>query len=132
MALSTKTILNTIEWAKKLSYARNPVIGNSLEPALTSAQMVMDTMLSPPFSFWWNNEELVFTCNPTLATGTLTNIAIVSGVLTVTIPNSFVVGSLVLPSAIGTTTALNGQLLEILTASSSQFTANTTVPDVAS
>jgi hypothetical protein len=132
MALSTVKISDTIEWAKRLSFNRNPVIGNSLEPALSSANMVMQTILGPPFSWWWNNEEIVFTCNPTPKTATITNIAIVGGVLTVTCSNTFSVGELILPSGVGTTTALNGQILEILTASSTQFTAATTVPNVGS
>jgi len=130
MALSTITIATTIEWAKRLSFNRNPVIGNSLEPALSSANMVLQTLLGPPFSWWWNNEEIVFTCNPTAKTATITNIVIASGVLTCTCTNTFSVGDMVLGSSIGTTTALNGQLLIIATASSSQFTANTTVADV--
>jgi len=68
MALSTNTISTTIEWAKKLSFNRNPVIGNSLEPALSSAQMVMDTILGPPFTWWWNATEVTFTCNPSVPT----------------------------------------------------------------
>ena len=130
--LSTIKISDTIEWAKKFSFGRNPVIGNNLEPALSSANMVMQTILGPPFAFWWNNEEVVFTCNPTLKTATITNIAIVAGVLTVTATNSFAVGDMVLPSVVGATTGLNGQILEILTASPAQFTANTTVANVAS
>lgn len=74
MAISTVTISATIEWAKRLSFNRNPVIGNSLEPALSSANMVKQIILGPPFSWWWNNEEVTFTCNPSVPTpvGTLT------------------------------------------------------------
>jgi len=131
MALSSVKIADTIEWAKKFSFSRNPVIGNSLEPALSSAGMVMQTILGPPFSWWWNNEEVVFTCNPTAKTATITNIVIASGIATITCSNTFAIGDMVIPSAVGTTTGLNGQILEILTASSSQITAKTTVPDVA-
>ena len=49
MALSSVTISDTIEWAKKLSFNRNSAIGNNIEPALTSANMVMQTVLGPPF-----------------------------------------------------------------------------------
>lgn len=130
MALSTVKIADTIEWAKRFSFGRNPVIGNSLEPALSSANMVMQTILGPPFSWWWNNEEIVFTCNPTAKTATITNIVIAAGVATITCVNTFAVGDLVIPSGVGTTTGLNGQILDVLTASPTQITAKTTVPDV--
>lgn len=132
MALSTVKITDTIEWAKRLSFNRNPVIGNSLEPALTSANMVMQTILGPPFSWWWNNEDIAFTTNPTAKTATVTNIAIVAGVLTVTAANTFAAGDLVIGSAIGTTTGLNGQVLIVLSATGSSFTADTIVANVGS
>ena len=58
MALTTKTIQNTIDWAKRFSFERNPVIGNSLEPALTSANIVVQTILARPLDWWWNSLEL--------------------------------------------------------------------------
>jgi hypothetical protein len=129
MPITTKTIQDTVNWAKRFSFERNPVIGNSLEPALTSAQMVLQSIMSPPFDWWWSNLEIGFTCNPTAAVATSTIVSISGGVVTVTAPNTFSVGSPVLPSALATLTGLNGQLLVILTASSSQFTAS--VPTLA-
>lgn len=123
MAICTKTIQDTINWAKRFTFNRNPVIGNSLEPALTSAQMVKQTILGPPFEWWWNNEELVFTCNPVANSATSTAVSITSGVVTVTATNTFAVGQLVLPKNLVTLTGLNGLLLEVATASSTQFTA---------
>lgn len=130
MALSNRTIADSIEWAKRYTFNRNPVIGNSLQPALTAANIVLQTILGPPFEWWWNNQELVFTCNPTPNSATSTVIAIVSGVLTVTATNTFRAGDLLLPSAIaGGSSALNGVLIEVDTATSSQFTATVTLPD---
>ena len=123
MAISTKTISNTIDFCKRLSFNRNPVIGNSLEPALTAAQIVMQVILGPPFEWWWNNEELVFTCNPVPNSATSTVVSISGGVVTVTATNTFSVGDLVLPKNFVTLTALNGTLLEVATASATQFTA---------
>ena len=124
MALSTKTIQNTIDFCKRLSFNRNPVIGNSLEPALTAAQIVLQVILGPPFEWWWNKEEVVFTCNPTPNSATSTVATVSGGVLTVTANNTFAVNNLVLPKNFaGGLTALNGLLLEIQTASSTQFTA---------
>lgn len=130
MAISTRTIQDSINWAKRMSFNRYPVIGNSLEPALTSANIVMQVILGPPFEWWWNNLELVFTCNPTAATATSSVVAIVSGVVTVTAVNTFAAGQLVLPSALaGGSVALNGKLLEIETATGTGFTANVNLPN---
>lgn len=130
MAISTRTIHDSIEWAKRLSFNRNPVIGNSLEPALTSAQIVAQVITAPPFEWWWNNEELVFTCNPVPNTATSTAANITGGVLTVTATNTFAVGQLLIPSAYaGGLVALNGVIVEVLTATGSSFTANVNLPN---
>jgi hypothetical protein len=129
MAISTKTISNTIDFCKRLSFNRNPVIGNSLEPALTAAQIVMQVILGPPFEWWWNNEELVFTCNPVPNSATSTVVSIVSGTITVTAANTFSTGDLVLPKGFVTLTSLNGLLLEVVTATASTFTAAVNLPN---
>jgi hypothetical protein len=123
MAISTKTISNTIDFCKRLSFNRNPVIGNSLEPALTAAQIVMQVILGPPFEWWWNNEELAFTCNPVPNSATSTSVSVASGIVTVTAPNTFAQGDLVLPKGFATLTGLNGLLLEVSAATPTQFTA---------
>lgn len=130
MALSTRTIQDSINWAKRFNFNRNPVIGNSLEPALTCANLVLQSVLGPPFSWWWNSHTFIFTCNPTANAATSTVVSISSGTVTVTAANTFVIGDLVLPSAIaGSSVALNGKLLSILTASSTQFTALVSLPN---
>jgi hypothetical protein len=123
MAISTVKISDTIEWSKRFSFDRNPVIGNSLEPALSSAAMVMQTILGPPFSWWWNNEEVVFTCNPTEKTATSTVVSLSGKTLTVTATNTFAAGQALLPSALASMTWLNGQIIVVDTATSSGFTA---------
>lgn len=57
---STITLSNTINWALPfLSYA--PVtIGASSEPAITSANTILQTILSPPFAWRWNRKTLTF------------------------------------------------------------------------
>jgi len=123
MAISTRTIQDSINWAKRFNFNRNPVIGNSLEPALTCANIVLQTILGPPFEWWWNNEELTFTTDPTPNSATSSVIDITSGVLTVTATNTFAVGDLVLGSDTGSDD-LDGTLIEILTATTSSFTAS--------
>lgn len=51
---STNTLLRTMEWAKKLNFGRPSAIGNFLEPALTSANTVLSTIVGPPFAWRWN------------------------------------------------------------------------------
>ena len=131
MPLSTRTVQNTIDWAKRMSFNRNPVIGNSLEPALTSANLVQQVVLSPPFEWWWNNLELVFTCNPTANSATSTSSVITSNILTVTAPNTFAAANLVLASAFtGTLAFLNGQIFSIATATGANFTIDITNANV--
>jgi len=125
MALASRKVIDTINWAKRQMENKNPVIGNSLDPALTAANHVMQTILAPPFDWWWNNEEVVFTCNPTANTATASTSTVTSGVLTVTAANTFAAGNMVLAGAYtGSLAYLAGQIIEIVTATSSQFTAN--------
>ena len=51
---SSNTLLRTIEFAKKLNFGRRSALGNYLEPALTCANMVMQTILGAPFAWRWN------------------------------------------------------------------------------
>lgn len=53
-ATSTIQLLNTMEWTKKLNFGRRSAIGNYLEPALTSANIVLQTIVGPPFAWRWN------------------------------------------------------------------------------
>src|SRR5207249_5937829 len=102
---------------------------------MTAANNVLQVILSPPFSWWFNSEEIVFTCNPTLKTATVTNVALTSNVVTIqftAITNLFSVGETIIPAAINIATFLNGQALQVLTSSSTQITANFTHADYAS
>jgi hypothetical protein len=115
MALSNRTIADSINWAKRLNFNHNPVIGNSLEPALTSANIVLQTILGPPFFWWWNVEELSFNCSltPPSATSSTANVS-ATGLLTVTGANNLGVGALLLVGAFtGTLAPLNGSLISV-------------------
>jgi hypothetical protein len=61
---STNTLLRTIEWTKKLNFGRRSAIGNFLEPAMTSANTVMQTMLGAPFAWRWNRVVTGFITTP--------------------------------------------------------------------
>lgn len=132
MALSTVKVTDTMEWAKRLSWNRNTGIGNALQPALDNANMVMQTVLSPPFSWWWNSQALSFTCATGPATSTVTNVAITSKVVTLTTVNTWVANQQFTVSGLTTVAQLNGQLLTVLTASGTQITAAVNLSDVVS
>jgi hypothetical protein len=123
MPIATRTIQNSIDFARKMTFNRNPVIGNSLDPALSAARMVQQTILSPPFEWWWNNKELQFTCNPTPNSATASNSVSAGGTLTVTATNTFAVGDqLTAKSYAGSLISFNGQIFQVTTATGSNFT----------
>jgi hypothetical protein len=51
---STNTLLGTQTFAEKLNFGRRANLGNSLEPAITCANMTMQAILGPPFRWRWN------------------------------------------------------------------------------
>jgi hypothetical protein len=130
MALATKTIKNSLDWAKRQIFNRNAVIGNSLEPALTSANIIQQVILSPPFEWWWNTQELAFTCDTTPNSATSTSSSVSSDVITVTATNTFAAGNILLISGFtGALEDLNGSVIVVLSATSSGFTANINFPN---
>jgi len=69
MASNTRTVLNSIDWAKFFLGQRPFVLGgaNVLEPALTCANTVIQTIVQPPFKWRWNRASVAFqTLNPSL------------------------------------------------------------------
>lgn len=61
---SSVQLLNTIEWAKKLNFQRSLATGNFLEPALTSANIIAQTLMGAPFSWRWNRYIVGFITVP--------------------------------------------------------------------
>ena len=133
MPLATNTILDSMEFAKRFNFNRPSGIGNRLEPAKTAANMVMQTILGPPFSWWWNNEEWTFTCSPTFATATPTgNLSITAGILTMNLVTTMGVQTVILLSGFTAATSLVGQSAVILTNTGSVVTAQINLPNLAS
>lgn len=54
MANSSITLLQTVEWAKRFVFRRPLALGNFLEPAITSANLILQTILGAPFAWRWN------------------------------------------------------------------------------
>lgn len=59
---------NTVNWAQTFLGFAGLNIGISNEPAITSANIVMQTMLAPPFKWRWNRGSVSFPTNTTTAT----------------------------------------------------------------
>ncbi len=57
---SNQTLQNTINWAS--SYLeQQPVLVNGIEPAVSSANLILQTILGPPFQWPWNRGALTYT-----------------------------------------------------------------------
>lgn len=59
---STITLESTLDWAQAfLKFQPIDVEGGSLEPFLTNANMVLQTIVGPPFRWAWNRATTTFT-----------------------------------------------------------------------
>lgn len=61
---STITLLESMEWAKRFVSNRNFAIGNYLEPAITSANIIKQTIMNAPFKWRWNRVVTGFVTTP--------------------------------------------------------------------
>jgi hypothetical protein len=61
---STVTLQNSINWAKPFLNYAPLTIGVSNEPAITSANTVLQTMLMAPFNWRWNRGTAIITTVP--------------------------------------------------------------------
>jgi hypothetical protein len=64
MANSSITVLQTVEWAKRFVFRRPLALGNFLEPAITSANTILQTIIGAPFAWRWNRVATGFITNP--------------------------------------------------------------------
>lgn len=60
MASNTETILSSVNWAKFFLGNRPFFLDVTMEPALTSANIIAQTMLQPPFKWRWNRVATSF------------------------------------------------------------------------
>ena len=61
---STKTILASLEWSKRFCFNRQLSIGGFKEPAITSANTVLQTILGKPFRWQFNRAITGFFATP--------------------------------------------------------------------
>lgn len=77
MAENTIQLSQTIQWASFLTGNRPLTLQGTNDPALTSANMVVAAILSPPFKWRWNRNSVNFlTINPA---GWQANLAVAAG-----------------------------------------------------
>lgn len=133
---ANNTILDSIEWARRMNFNRRLALGNGLEPALTAANIVMQTILGPPFEWAWNNSVVTFQCNSTTTAATITNTSLTGDVATFTTQSAhnFDAGQFV--TTLGTTNGggvfnvINLEILAVPTATT--FTVEIETGNVAS
>jgi hypothetical protein len=57
---ATITLGQTSDWARKFLFRRPVNIGNQNEPAITSANTILQTIIGPPFIWRWNRSVVGF------------------------------------------------------------------------
>ena len=143
---NTITIANSLQWAQAYVLGRSLSAFTGSEPAITAANIIIQTILGPPFTWNWNRGSVSFlttagiqdysTSAASFGTiekagyvqaASITNVALTSNIATITAANTFSVtqpdGSPTLVSITGlTTTALNVTNVILLSASATNFT----------
>ena len=64
MGSSTIKLIQTLDWAKRFSFLRPQNNGNYNEPAITNANIVLQTIVGPPFAWRWNRVVTGFVSKP--------------------------------------------------------------------
>jgi hypothetical protein len=150
---TTLQLQNTINYSQAFGGFRGLNIGVNNEPALTAGNILLTTILSPPFSWNWNRSSTTF--NTTAKTqdystaastfgfiekasykipaATITNTALTAGVATYTATNNFQAGDLVTVTGTSNGSGVyNVSNAAIASATSSLFTININNTNVAS
>lgn len=142
---STLTLNQTMNWAIAYALGRPLNAFSSNEPAITSANLVLQTILAPPFTWNWNRNSVTFLTTANIQdtvksiadfgtienasyipAASITNVAGDGTTATMTASNSFNKGDLVTITGL-TNTSFNVTNAVILSVSSTQFTfASTT------
>lgn len=151
MGIYTKEIQNSINWAETIIGMVVPTLGTSNEPAITAADMTIQRIVSPPFTWPWNRNFTNFQITPYTQnyavtindfgwleqatfqpSGAITNVAAASGTATITAVNSFTKGNVVTITNL-THTALNvtGAVITAATGTNFTFASAQTISSVA-
>lgn len=145
---STLTVANTINWSIANGLGRPLTAFTASEPAITSANLILQTILAPPFNWNWNRTSVSFNTSANVqdyATSAstfgviekasyipgalVTSVTVNSNVATITASNGFLVGDLVTITGLATS-VLNVTNTTITAATSTTFSFSITTGDV--
>jgi hypothetical protein len=140
---NTITIAGTINFAQAYCGFKTLTVGTASEPAVSSANIILQCMIGPPFVWNWNRSSVSFTtvaatqdyatsaatfgfiekASYKIPSAGITNTALTSGVATYTATNSFKAGDLVTVTGLSNSpTVYNVTNQAIATATASTFT----------
>lgn len=147
---STITLGGSINYTQTYGGWRGLALGTSNEPAITCANIVMQTILGAPFCWNWNRSSVTFLTTagtqdystPAATFGfiekasyvlaaSITQTSLTSNIATYTAANSFVQGTTVTITGCTNNAVFNVTNGTIVTASSTQFTIAITHGDIA-
>ncbi len=149
---ATKSIQNSIDWVRPFLNWANLAIGVNQEPAFTSAQQALQTIVGPPFIWPWNRNNTVFYTTISQQDysvyisnfvfleaasielcGFITSVTVVSNVATFQATNGFATlpnqGQGTNVTITGCTTSAYNGTFPIVSATATSFTVNITTPD---
>jgi hypothetical protein len=153
---STIQLQNTLDWSGSFLKFPQLTIGRGGEPTYTSANLIMQTILGPPFAWPWNRFKASFLISQgiqdTITTNitnvgyfevasiqpaaSVTNTALTSNVATYTAANKFVAGNVVTVTGTtnggGTFNVTNQPILSSPAPTASQFSVAITHANIAS
>lgn len=142
---NTLTLQSSVNWAQAYGGFRPLAIGVNNEPVISSGNLVLQTILAPPFCWNWNRGKVNFTTTAgtqdyvqaaatfgviekaaySIPSATITNTVAAGGVATITATNTFRTGDLVsIVNSTNGTGAFNVTNQPITSATSTQFTFN--------
>ena len=61
-------LISVVQWARRFISNMFLFVDGSIEPALTNANIILGTILGPPFTWEWNRNTTSFTCSQTTST----------------------------------------------------------------
>jgi len=140
---NTITLLNSIGWAQSYTGFKSLTVGLSSEPAVSSMNILIQTVLGPPFAWNWNRSSVTLTtvagtqdyatsaatfgfiekASYKIPSASITNTALTSGIATYTAANKFQAGDLVTVTGLtNNPTVLNITNQTVVSATASIFT----------
>lgn len=153
---ATKTINDTIAWAQTFINWASLTIGTGKEPAMSSANLALQTILGPPFVWPWNRNTKTFLTTQGVqdynasmtdfgfletasiqASANITSASLTSGVITYIAANNFSTivaqpGTVLVTVGGCINSAFNITRQPILAATPTQFTVASTLPNAPS